>query len=111
MFTKSDAVIKHLGQGVASSGPHFADTSDTSADESEASHPRHRARSKRTYKMKKVWGAKEVGRFFVTGATDAAGKSSHFYFRVCGKDVSVLTHGPHEVWRHFQGVKQFARDQ
>ena len=68
-------------------------------------------RSKRTYKIKKVWGADEVGRFLVTGATDAAGKSSQFYCRVCRKDVLVLTHGAHEVLRHFEGVKQFARDQ
>ena len=56
-------------------------------------------------------GANEVGQFFVTGATDAAGKPSHFYCRVCRKDVSVLTHGPHEILRHYQGVKHFARDQ
>jgi len=61
--------------------------------------------------MKKVWGADEVGQFFVTGATDAAGKPSHFYCRVCRKDVSVLTHGPQEILRHYQGVKHFARDQ
>ena len=82
----------------------------TSADDSEASHPRRRVRSKRTFKMKKVWGADEVDRFLVIGATDAAGKPSYFYCRICHKDVSVLTHGPHEVLRHFQGVKQFARD-
>ena len=56
-------------------------------------------------------GANEVGQFFVTGATDAAGKPSHFYFRVCRKDVLVLTHDPHEILRHYQGVKLFARDQ
>ena len=56
-------------------------------------------------------GADEVGRFFVTGATDATGKPSHFYCRICRKYVSVLTHGPHEVLRHFQGVKHLARDQ
>ena len=61
--------------------------------------------------MKKVWGADEVDRFSVTGATDAASKPSHFYFRICRKDVWVLTHSPHEVLRHFQGVKYFARDQ
>ena len=61
--------------------------------------------------MKKVWGADEVGWFFVTGTTDAAGKPSHFYSHICRKDVSVLTHGPYEVLRHFQGVKRFARDQ
>ena len=61
--------------------------------------------------MKKMWGADEVGRFFVSGATDTAGKPSHFYCRICRKNVLMLTHGPHEVLRHFQGVKHFARDQ
>ena len=66
-----------MGQGVAPSGSHVVDTSDTIAEESDASHPRHRVSSKRTYKMKKVWGADEVGRLFVTGATDVAVKPSH----------------------------------
>ena len=100
-----------MGHGPAPLSPHVADTSDTSADESEASHPRCRVRSKRTFKLKKAWGADEVGRFFVIGATDAAGKPSHFYCCICHKDVSVLTHGPHEVLRLFQGVKHFACDQ
>ena len=52
----------------------------------------------------------EVGQFFVTWTTDAAGKPSHFHCRVCRKDVSVLRHGPHEILRHYQGVKHFARD-
>ena len=111
MFTELDAVLQHLGQGTARRGVHAVETSDSSADESEASHSRRCVRSKRTFKMKKVWGASEVGQFFVTGATDAAGQPSHFYCRVCRKDVSVLTHGPQEILRHYQGVKHFARDQ
>ena len=111
MFTDLDAVLQHLGQSAAPRGPHVVDTSDSSADESEASNSRRRVRSKRTFKMKKVWGANEVGQFFVTGATDAAGKPIHFDCRVCRKDVSVLTHGLHEILRHYQGVKHFARDQ
>ena len=107
LFTELDAVLQHLGHSSAPLSPHAADTRDTSADESD----RRRVRSKRTIKMKKVWGADEVGRFFVTGATDAAGTPSLFYCRICSEDVSVLTHGPHKVLRHFQGVKQFARDQ
>ena len=82
-----DAVLQHLGQGFAHSGPHVADTSDTSADGSEASLSRRRVRSKRTYKMKKVWCADEIGRFSVTGATDELGKPSHFYCRICRKEV------------------------
>ena len=111
MFTELDAVLQHLGQSAASSGAHVADRTDTSADDSKASHPRRRVRSKRTYKMKKLWGAEEVSWFFVNGATDAAGQPSHFYCRICRTDVSVLTHGPHEVLRLFQVVKHFARDQ
>ena len=111
LFTELDAVLQHLGQSAARPGPHVADTSDSSADESEASHSRRRVRSKRTFKMKKVWRANEVGQFFVTGATDAAGKPSHFFCRVCRKDVSVLTHGPQEILRHYHGVKHSARDQ
>ena len=111
MFTELDAVLQQLGQSAARPGPNVAGTSDSSANESEASHSRRRVRSQCTFKMKKLWGANEVGQFFVTGATDAAGKPSHFYCRVSQKDVSVLTHGPHEILRHYQGVKHFARDQ
>ena len=49
--------------------------------------------------------------FFVTGPTDVATKASHFYCRICRKDVTVLTHGHHEILRHFQGSKHFLRDQ
>ena len=111
MFTELDVVLQHLGQSTARLGVHAVETSDSSADESEASHSRRRVRSKRTFKRKKVLGANQVRQFFVTGATDAAGKPSNFYCRVCRKDVSVLTHGPHEILRHYPGVKHFARDQ
>ena len=47
----------------------------------------------------------------MTGATDAANMPSHFYCRLCQKNVSVLTHGHHEVLRHYQGRRHFARDQ
>ena len=58
-----------------------------------------------------VAGANEVCQFFVTGATDAAVKPSHFDCRVCRKDVSAFKHGPYEILRHYQGVKHFARNQ
>ena len=56
LFTELDAVLQRLGHGSAPLSPHAADTSDTSADESETSHPRRCVRSKHTFKMKKVWG-------------------------------------------------------
>ena len=83
LFSELDAVLQHLGKSVARPGPLVVDTSNSSADESEANNSRRRVRSRRTFKMKKVWGANELGQFFVTGATDAAGKRSHFYCRVC----------------------------
>ena len=61
--------------------------------------------------MKRAWGTSDVGQFFVTGPTDVATKPSHFNCRICRKDVSVLTHGHHEILRHFQGSKHFPRDQ
>ena len=61
--------------------------------------------------MKKVQGSSGVGQFFVTGPTDVATKPSHFYLRFCLKDVFVLTHGHHEVFRHFQDSKHFPLDQ
>ena len=61
--------------------------------------------------MKRAWGTSDVGRFFVTRPTDVATKPSHFYCRICRKDVSVLTHDNHENLRHFEGSKHFPRDQ
>ena len=61
--------------------------------------------------MKRAWGTSDVGRSFVTEPTDVATKPSHFYCRICRKDVSVLTHGHHQILRHFQGSKHFPRDQ
>ena len=103
--------VERMEQGLPGAVPHASQTSDTSGDETDASEPRRRVRTKKTFKMKKVWGASELGRFFVTGPTDASGKPSHFYCRLCRKDVSVLTHGMHEILRHYQGTKHFPRDQ
>ena len=91
--------------------PRLGDTTDASGDENYAGEPRRRLPSKKTYKMKRAWGTSDVGLFFVTGSTDVATKPSHFYCRICRKDVSVLTHGHHEVLRQLPGSKQFPRDQ
>ena len=103
--------LEQLGQRPLHAVPRLGDTTDTSGDESDAGEPRRRLRSKKTYKMKGAWGTSDVGQFFVTGPTDVATKPSHFYCRICRKDVSVLTHGHHEILRHFQGSKHFPRDQ
>ena len=87
------------------------ETSDTSGDQTAASQGRRNVLSKKTYRMKKVYAATELGRFFVTGPLDAANIPSNFFCRLCRKNVSVLSHGHHEVLRHFQGRRHFARDQ
>ena len=46
----------------------------------------------------------------MTRPPDAANMPSHFYCWVCLKNVSVLTHGHHELLRHFRGSRHFARD-
>ena len=91
--------------------PRLGDTTATSGDESNFGEPRRWLRSKKLYKMKRAWGTIDVVQFFVTGSTDIATKPSHFYSRICRKDVSVLTHGHQEILRHFQGSKHFPRDQ
>ena len=114
LFAGLDGVLNRLEQveqRPSRALPRLGDTTDTSGDESDIGEPRRRLRSKKTYKMRKVWGMSDVWRFFVTGPTDVATKLSHFYCRICRKDVSVLTHGHHEILRHFQGSEHFLRDQ
>ena len=103
-------VLDRLKQGPFQS-PQRMETSDNSGDETDASKGRQKFLSKKTFDMKKVYAATELGRFFVTGPSDAANMPSHFYCRVCRKNVSVLTRGHHEVLRHFQGSRHFTRDQ
>ena len=103
-------MLNRLKQGPSQS-PQRVETSDTNADETDASKGRRKILSKKIFRMKKVYAATELGRFFVTEPSDAAKMPSHFYCRVCQKNVSVLTHGHQEVLRHFQGSRHFARDQ
>ena len=98
-------VLERLKQGPLQN-PKSIETSDTRGDETDASKGRRKILSKKIFRMKKVYAATELGRFFVTGPSDAANMPRHFYCRVCRKNVSVLTHG-----HHFQGSRHFARDQ
>ena len=103
--------LEHVEQRPSCVPPRLGDTTDTSGDESDVGEPRRRLRSRKSYKMKRAWGTSDVGQFFVTGPTDVATKPSHFYCKICRKDVSVLTHGYQEILRHFQGSRNFPRDQ
>ena len=110
LFAELSEVLDRLKQGPVQSPQRF-ETSDTSGDETDANQGRRKVLSKETFRMKKVYVATELSRFLVTGPSDADNMPNHFYCRLCRKNVSVLTHGHHEVLRHFQGRRHFARDQ
>ena len=114
LLSELDEVLGKLSQGPSvaqQQQQRVPDTTDTSGEDTDIEQPRRRVRSRRTFKMKKGYAVGELAHFFVTGPTDAAKKLSQFHFRVCRKDVSVLTHGGYEIIRHFQGHRHFARDQ
>ena len=110
MLTELNEVLNTLKQGPFQN-PKRVEASKISGDETGTSKGRRKFLSKKTFRVKKVYAATEFGRFFVTGPSDATNMPSHFYCRVCQKTVPVLTHGHHEVLRHFQGSHDFARDQ
>ena len=100
MLTELNIVQDKLKQK-ASQSPQRIETSDTSDDGTDASEGRHQNLSEETFRMKKVCGRTELGRFFVTGPTDAAKDSSLFFCGVNRKDVLVLSHGRLEMLRRF----------
>ena len=107
LLAELNEVLDRLNQG-PSQGSQRVETSDTSGDETDTSKRRGKIWSKKTFQMRKMYAAAEFGRFLVT---EAANMPSHFYCRKCRKNVFVLTHGHHEVLRHFQGSHHFARNQ
>ena len=110
LLTELTEVLDRLEPGPTQS-PQGVETSETSGNETDASKRRRKILSKKTFRMKKMYAATELGRFYVTGPSDAANTPSHIFFRVCRKKISVLTQGHHEVLPHFQGSRHFARDQ
>ena len=108
ILTELNEVLDRLKQGSSQSPQRILETSDMSGDETVSSKKFRKFLSQKTFRMKEVYGADEIGRFFVTRPTDTANKPSHLFFRVCRKDVSILTRGHHKVLRHFQGAPHFA---
>ena len=92
LLTELKEVLNRLKQG-ASQSPQRVETSGTSGDETDTSKGRRKILSKKIFRMKKVYAATELGRFFATRPSDAANMPCHFFCRVCLKNVSVLTHG------------------
>ena len=65
LLTELKDVVDRLKQGPSKNSQRIG-TTETSADETEASKRRRRGLSKRTLRMKNVYGVGELGRFFVT---------------------------------------------
>ena len=86
-FTRLTDVLGLIEQSSSRVVPRVIETTDTGGDKTKVNEPRRRDFSKRTYKMKKIWWANDVGRFSVTGANDAADKHSCFQGRICNNDV------------------------
>ena len=63
-------------------------------------------------RWRSMWGSRD-GPHSCEWANGRNRKPGRFYCRVCRKDVDefVVTHSQHEILRHFQGGKHFARDQ
>ena len=107
-LTGLNEALDRLNHG-PSQGPQRVETSETSGDETDTSKGRQKILSKETFRVRKAHAATELGRFFVTGPSDAAKMPSYFYCRVCWRNISVLTLEHHEMLRHFQGSHHFDR--
>ena len=111
MLAQLNEALDRLKHGPSQSTRRILETSDTSSDETNTSKGRRKLLSKKTFSIRRVHGASELGRFFVTRPTDAANKPSHFCCRVFRRDVSVLAHGHNDISKNFQSARHFSRDQ
>ena len=109
MLTDLNGVLDMLKQGPSKSAQRVG-TSDTSGEETYTSIRSSSILSKKNFCLKEVYGATELGSFYVTGQTDAANEPNHFCCRVCQKDVSVLRRWSNELLQQFQGGRHFAQD-
>ena len=101
-FAEFKGIMHDLGRRFLSGGSRLVDTTtETGGDGTVGSPGRPEFLSKKTYKVRKSDVADEPVRFVVNGPTDAASEPSHFWCRICRKDVSLLTEGPYEVFGFF----------
>ena len=63
LFAELDDMLTRVGQGPLPSGPRALGTSDTSGNVTDASQPRRRVRSRRMYKIHKIWGQRGYAAF------------------------------------------------
>ena len=92
-FTELKEVLDNLGESIATSNKRILRTTDTNRDEASCSPVLRKNLSQKTHKIRKSHALDELGRFFATRPTDAAGKLSHFFSRICRQDFLLPTHG------------------
>ena len=91
-------LVYELSQGPSVPQQCALDASGTSREDTDADadEPQKRACSRCNFNEKKNYAVNDLARFFVTAPTGAA-KKRDLYCRLCGKVVSVLTHGLYET--------------
>ena len=92
MLTELIETLNRLGQGPSHTPHGVPKTPETSGDESDKVKAVEKLCQKNSSNEENLWGG-HTWEIFVTEATGAANKPSHFDCRICWKDVSVLTHG------------------
>ena len=84
LLAELNEVLDRLRWGPSQS-PHRIETSDTSGDEADSSEGRRKILSKKKFRMKKMYAATDLGRFFVTEPSEAANMASRFFAGCAGK--------------------------
>ena len=88
LFTGLDDVsgcVERMEQSSSHAAPHTFETTETSGGETEGSELRIRIRSKRTYKMKKVWGRMSWAASLWLGQRKHSGNPVNFTAEFAGK--------------------------
>ena len=78
-FTELKEVLDKLGESIATSKRRVVRTTDTNRDEASCSPVLRKDMSQKTLKVKRSHALDELGRFFATRPTHAAGKPNHFF--------------------------------
>ena len=97
-------VQDRINQGASHSRPRLLETSDASSDESDTGKGYRKFLPEKTFKIKKVYAASWLRMFFVTGPTDAANNSSHFFSGLSKKCLFPHSRAPRTFFSISNGL-------
>ena len=89
-MTELNDALDRLTHGPSQS-PQRVEASETSGDETDTSKGHQKTLSKKTFHMKRVYAATELGSFFVSEPSDAANMPSQFTVECAGR-MSLCSH-------------------